>query len=259
MRYAALRDQLMDAMPTLFATDDDVLEHLFIVIGNGFEWQGGELIERQPQTAAEILKEERERYQRELAEARQTGGLAAFWTRQLAQLERPPSARRATELDRRRQTVRKAVAAHDRNCVWFLGPEGQLGRWLYPLCQYTPLLHVPVDVQPDWLAAAEDAYQMTRVSRRARHAPQNRARNLEYLRQARRRLQERQRALAAQPQHVFAGFTFQLRHGSGPWRWQWSVAGYANTDAGYGSPAAALASAMSWAEFQARTHYWRPL
>jgi len=43
MNYETTKRTMMDAYPSLFTCEADVLHHLFFVIGNGYEWVDGEL------------------------------------------------------------------------------------------------------------------------------------------------------------------------------------------------------------------------
>ena len=61
--YAQIKRFLMDTYPSLFPDECDVLEHLFFVNGNGYDWEEGALCEvgSNIDNFAGLLKRQRQR------------------------------------------------------------------------------------------------------------------------------------------------------------------------------------------------------
>jgi len=186
MRYNLLRKAMMDACPSLFTDEDDVLEHLFFVNGNGYEWAEGELQEKNGnRTAKQMVRESRKNvcafYRSEIANYKKRG-LDTTWVRgQLHDwLHKSPAALRRMEVAHRFELVEGGWGSLDGRSI----ENGILIRFLYPLCEYAKILHVPANVKPDWLAAARKAYEMA-LSPRWRSRKGDAKANRKYLRQAR--------------------------------------------------------------------------
>jgi hypothetical protein len=164
MRYNLLCKALMDAYPSLFTDEEDVLEHLFFVNGNGFEWKNGELVERYEEpTPAQMLRkarrDDRATYKNQIASYKRCGLDTAHLRRELYdRLHKSPAVLRKQEVARRFEMVEQGWSG---DSGWRI-ENGTLVRPIYPLCEYAKILHVPADVKPDWLAAARKAYEMAR-------------------------------------------------------------------------------------------------
>lgn len=152
--------------PTLYEKEEDVLHQYFFVNGNGLSWFEGELVE---------LK-----YDRHTGDA---------WPYTLEELE-ARNVRDKESLKRQRQEMRQSMKAlfpedyagrtddddswmdpetpeeiaayhkkHKELFASFMGIEEYEAerRKLYPLCEYARILHLPDNIKPDWLDAAERA------------------------------------------------------------------------------------------------------
>lgn len=120
-------------------TGGDVLHHLFCVIGNGYKWVDGELVpidlEREVSPYKDVVEPDLSRF-RELLE-----GLPEPLLQEMLR-------ERATELEAERQV---AVEATERSKNWGYGDVTEF----YPESGYAKLFHIPSDVKPDWVEAAE--------------------------------------------------------------------------------------------------------
>lgn len=182
MRYRLLRKALMDAYPTLFVDEDDVLDHLFFVNGNGFKWVDGELTDGDD-TPEKVVQRSREnnqqRYEAEVERNRREGCDTSYMEQLLYDdLHKTPAC------IRRREKKTRIDQARRYGLEYGVIRNGIVIRSLYPLCEYAKILHVPADVKPDWLAAARKAYEMA-LSPRWRSRRGDYKRNQKYLRQAR--------------------------------------------------------------------------
>lgn len=137
--------QAFNLYPSLFQTRADVINQLFFVIGNGYEWRDGELCGvdgDQPKTLDDITEE---RIARELQD-RSRVRLAQSAARILG--EPIPTEEEALEEQLNEEFAIK------------IGPVRGKPRDFYPVCQYSKLCNVPADVRPDWLRLAREAAQM---------------------------------------------------------------------------------------------------
>lgn len=91
------------------------LHHVFFVNGNGYEWVNGELVCEDNYTGPLTLEQ----------------GYEELWREHIASSHGNPGVSKDEYLGR----------TDDREKI-------------YPLCQYTDILHTPTDVTPDWLDAA---------------------------------------------------------------------------------------------------------
>lgn len=205
--YAETKRVMMDAYPTLFVDEADVLHHLFFVNGNGYEWVEGELVDVFDPDI-DSLVERRRRYhielaQKELDKARQEAQRdkraspaikrhlerrVKYYEGRLALEMKPPKAQRAAERRYRIRRCKQERPAGSRiRSAWIIDKQGELRRFLYPLCEYADILHTPADVKPDWLKAAMKA--LTLVGGPFIHRPGDARTNKKYLRQALKLLQ----------------------------------------------------------------------
>jgi len=142
MQVETTLQQMYDLYPDLFATREDCYDHLFCVIGNGYRWWHGQLVNEHPWVCSkrerEVLLELNDRdYDREVPHAEQS----------------EENARKKQEMDERMMDFLLKKKAEGANP--FIGP-----KW-YPLSKrYSALFHVPKDVKPDWAAAVEECKRM---------------------------------------------------------------------------------------------------
>lgn len=187
--YTQTKKYLMDAYPSLFVDEADVLHHLFFVNGNGYEWVEGQLVDvcspEQDLDATRAQDKRRLEWEAKMAAAK--GSDTRFYEQQLALIAKSPAAQRRAERQYRirRCTQRRPPGSRIRDCH-YLDEGGKLRRYLYPLCEYADILHVPDDVKSDWLKAAEKALSL--VGGPLVHRPGETQRNKLYLRQAQKRI-----------------------------------------------------------------------
>lgn len=183
--YADTMRVMVFAYPSLFADEYDVLHHLFFVNGNGYEWEGGELVSGQSeedelrialaqhrnhvtdqiQILMLLLKKEapgRDDPKHQLAVLSRAAYLRKQYENHQAQLKALDEGDLETYVRLARERDHKyrldCIAEGVTDC-WFFLPDGSIGRRLYPVCEYAKILHVPKDVKPDWLAAAKKALE----------------------------------------------------------------------------------------------------
>lgn len=125
------RDTLVQCLldwPALFLNEDDVLDHLFITIGNGYHWENGCLVSSHDYEASQ---DQRVMYERKY-----------------------PWDVRASEREYRVDTLKFSR----QSCYFKLGTG--VGRYLYrSFGKNSALCNLPDDIQPDWLAAAKRAME----------------------------------------------------------------------------------------------------
>lgn len=202
MNYKDTKKQMMDAYPSLFVDEADVLDHLFFTIGNGYEWVEGQLVdvceERDELYVERTQKKRIERARKKLAEALNDFGeesiLIQHYRDELALAKKSPVAQRAEE---RRYRLRCAMnpVGNKRSQVHVFDKAGALKRYVYPICEYSHIVSIPDDVQPDWFKAAQRALKL--IGGPLIHRPGETRRNKKWLRVAERRiyvLKEQQRA-----------------------------------------------------------------
>lgn len=109
--------------PGIYRTRFDVLHHLFCVIGNGYEWRGGEIVEMcedaSTVAAMEIV---------------------------LCRHKHPMP---FDSIDAEIKAGRKAAKAHDDDFLSVFDRNPKMYGW-YPLSEYALLVNVPENVRPDW-------------------------------------------------------------------------------------------------------------
>lgn len=155
---ASYRDQLVKSLlewPSLFLNQDDVFEHLFFCCGNGYEWKDGQLVEEFDSEYPEDKELQAERAD--------------------------PWGTRIKNREHREYFV--GFEAGPERC-YFRTPSGGVGKVLQ-FSSYDAILHLPDDIQPDWLAAARVALEYARSDRA--QVPES---EMGYLVQAEARLRE---------------------------------------------------------------------
>lgn len=181
----------MDAYPSLFVDEADVLHHLFFVNGNGYEWVDGQLVDvcSSSQDLDATRVQDKRRLKWEAKKAAAEGRDTRFYEQQLALIAKSPAAQRRAERQHRirRCTQRRPPGSRIRECH-YLDEQGRLKHYLYPLCEYADILHVPDDVKLDWFKAAQKA--LTLIGGPLVHRLGETQSNKKYLRQAQKRLKE---------------------------------------------------------------------
>lgn len=117
--------------PMLFSTRTDVLHFLFAVVGNGYEWVGGELVEQFPEGEKTDLDRNLEWALYAFADRAYDMRTECLSIRQLAQ-----------------------IRAHQRTSV-ITGPYARAGK-VVRRSESCALLTMPDDVHDDWRALAEE-------------------------------------------------------------------------------------------------------
>ncbi len=140
--------------PTLYRCRTDVLEHWFCVIGNGMEWQDGQLVsifDEPPLRTVEQLVAENTKWMRERLEEDDNEMDASTLARYRVMIQQ--------ESTRIRFTVENAsdIALVE----WSHNTPTRLrdsfsAKSIYPLCAYSRMSQVPDDVDPEWLAAVRE-------------------------------------------------------------------------------------------------------
>ena len=153
----------------------DVYDHLFCVIGNGFEWKGGELVESDEDKPISLLDAVRHVVEFELLESAAISSSASFDYDK----ENPDPEGMLRKYSRKRyESIMEELDMMERideRMDDFTVPTSEkyagmkpieetachLGEpvWqFYPLCEYSKMCCIPEDVKPDWLAALRQLY-----------------------------------------------------------------------------------------------------
>jgi DNA-binding transcriptional regulator YiaG len=149
----SLHQYVIDSIrTTMYDCRTDVLHQLFCVNGNGLDWEGGELVsryrDRDPRPLSTMLADEA----KELAEIRHFGN-DEYYRREVA-----------ITRSRIRQENMKLQFRYDNaeDLAYVTWPDSILlsnnakRPSIYPLCEYACMVHVPDDVQSDWLAGVRE-------------------------------------------------------------------------------------------------------
>lgn len=135
--------QCFNLYPSLFQTRADVIDHLFFVIGNGYRWHCGELIDDEPRKTLDEITEERiAREVRDISCVRLAQSAARIFGDPI------PSDEEVLEEQLNEEFAYK------------IGPVRGKPRDFYPVCGYSKICNVPDDVRPDWLRLAREAARM---------------------------------------------------------------------------------------------------
>lgn len=133
-----LRDSLFK-YPSIYKNKWDVYHHWFIVNGNGYEWNNGELTTYPDQTLITTVDEAIELQDKYLAE--KLGNLKeGSWEIEFYKDNHKEYVALIKDIDNRMNDFtpnRKEI---------------------YPMCQYSDILHIPSDIKPDWQFAVMDMY-----------------------------------------------------------------------------------------------------
>lgn len=135
--------QAFNLYPSLFQTRADVINHLFFVIGNGYRWSNGELIDDDPAMTLEQITETR------IARALKNFSGVEF-RQSVARILGDPV---PTEEEALEEQLNKEFAHK-------VGPIKGKPRIYYPVCGYSEICNVPNDVRPDWLRLAREACRL---------------------------------------------------------------------------------------------------
>ena len=123
--------RMFDRYPDLFSTRKECYNHLFCVIGNGYEWKRGQIVECGVDEEIEPL---------------------------LIEEENRDYAAQASEHTVAKQSKENIARWNDRKAMY---PMAYEFKW-YPLCEFSLINEIPDDVKPDWKAAAEECKDLLR-------------------------------------------------------------------------------------------------
>lgn len=137
--------------PSLYVDETDVLEHLFFVNGNGYMWKDGRLVPSYDTTLAGRLEQS---YNQRL-DSRESRRQSRLEFNQLC--EEMGVAAQRTELDDEDAT---SDDPEIQRAYWNRRRRPSSERVLYPLCRYTKIVNLPLDIRPDWLVAAKKALEV---------------------------------------------------------------------------------------------------
>ena len=133
------RDTLVDALrhwPTLYLNEDDVLLTLFFRIGTGYEWKNGCIV----------------------YDLNDGDGCAP--------IREDPHSERLKDREWREECVAMPSNKYNTRACWFKMKNGGIGHRLTEMFgQFSHILHLPDNIQPDWLVAAKRALNMARSKR----------------------------------------------------------------------------------------------
>jgi hypothetical protein len=161
--------QMLYFFPTLYCSQAQTLEQLFIVIGNGYEWENGQLVTDYDYAVGEALRPHHDNADRALQQMltdynneqtrRQALGEDSSTSKTLREILVQTWQLLAEREAERTHFVRQHLEAI------LSGPIGSLnvaiantserGETIYPLSAYSALMNIPDDCQPDWLDAAQ--------------------------------------------------------------------------------------------------------
>lgn len=149
------------AYPTIYRSRRDVIEHLYCVIGNGYEWAHGKLSTRgRPEAAwkqATVRVRSGERMTPELRKKLVREHYESFCDDPASSFNWGPMEDATPEFRAtlRATLIERVVAKCDQ-------PKERDPRFsvIYPLCSYSRMRNVPDDVRQDWLDGAYEAVEM---------------------------------------------------------------------------------------------------
>lgn len=154
MRYKTVLKMCMDAYPSLFYTETDVLHHLFFVNGNGREWRDGQLVDRvmNIRSARKYIRDRLEYYIQRVKENMSK----TYWgERNLEHFKKELDVlQNGTPQEQREFYYQEHIKILKTIEEFTLHADGQLIKGLYPLCEHAMIVNIPYDVKPDWLEAA---------------------------------------------------------------------------------------------------------
>lgn len=148
--------------PTLYHNRSRVIEHLFIVIGNGYDWIDGQLVEtvygrRQRKAALDEIyadtpsgRESREHF---------LAGTNSDWAR---------TVREGMEL---RDKIERKHAICRRTLISAFSQKRRQFSRVYPLSHYAKVVNIPDDIQPDWALGAQEAIDLIRGTKESFYQP----------------------------------------------------------------------------------------
>jgi hypothetical protein len=202
--------------PSLFANSLEVMNHLFCVIGNGYEWKDGELVEVGSQERSFALKDviayhikeeikpsdihsiiERKILFEEIDEKNPDWNALSKFISEDITLDLTRVTNMVLDIEHRLEDFeipRLANYPDSFSCMVREKNFKQDGtpkfKWtIYPLCEYSKLCCIPDDIKKDYLAGAEKMIEFIKSHPDA-HRDGDKERNLEWLSKAEARIAE---------------------------------------------------------------------
>lgn len=129
------------AYPSLFQIREQVLNHLYCVLGNGYDWWDGRLRETCEDEKIETV--ETMLFERKPEEEIQ------------AWVKSKDDTRLDTALKEIDELLKKLGVERDENRVLQMFPFR-----IYPVCDLCAIMKLPDQIRPDWLAGAEEAVDL---------------------------------------------------------------------------------------------------
>lgn len=158
MDYENTKRFMMRTYPGLFPYEEDVLDHLFFVIGNGYRWEGGELVDKldpsqhSEEEAIASAKELMRKFHRDEIKYSHSKKMRSYHKEMLREIDDP----NYEEIERQRSLKRRERESEE--CA--LLPDGRRVAKIYPVCEYSKIVTVPNNVTPSWLNAAKKALEI---------------------------------------------------------------------------------------------------
>lgn len=171
MKVELTIQEMFDYYPTLFKERADCLNHLFLVLGSGYRWKNGELVDTCSSYPKNIKKElkahlvDGKAFQHNKLSLR---GEAIYYD-DLRKIEHPdyvdPLSKiySDSELKKRHDKYLQSIpddqyyTEPNRRYRWYCCRKNKDGSEYINWCEdYIPLLNVPEDIKPDWLAAVQE-------------------------------------------------------------------------------------------------------
>ena len=128
--------------PSLFRTRVDVLDHIFFVIGNGYEWLDGAIVCTTPEDFVALPKREKQPWPESFKKLLETGS--------------PDEDKGLKDTVRSLMTSLYGAEEEEEQEQRPLPDDGG-ARVFYPVCDFSEIMRVPDDVRPEWLALAYEA------------------------------------------------------------------------------------------------------
>lgn len=153
--------RMITQYPMLFQDRVQCLDHLFCVIGNGYKWEKGQLV------VPKYLREEEERIKSRKDDRPTDEQMIEM------QLQTQTPARTKTFPDyklssftqymlvsyfRQQRALKNVDQIATAGFHEWVSPNYQF----YPICEYSKFLNLPKNVQPDWLAGAEETLALVK-------------------------------------------------------------------------------------------------
>lgn len=122
------------AYPGIHPTRRHIINHLYCVNGNGYEWWEGRLHEGTDEKSAEVAK-------------MLLNGDPETWIQKYVE-------------DHDRKRFPGLYEIEERLRTLGIPPKEEPKFHIYPICRYANIMNLPKDIRPDWLAGAEEALHL---------------------------------------------------------------------------------------------------